>query len=81
MRWKEPSMKDWMPVFEEGSGKDRIVIEKGEFDYYRIRYWREQAEASRYVHASTAEEMEEDLVVEGLYDRDEARRVARTFIH
>lgn len=81
MRWKEPSVKDWMPVFEEGSGKQRIVIEKGEFDYFRIRFWRGDTEASRYVHASTAEEMEEDLVVEGIFDRNEARRVAHSFLH
>lgn len=81
MRWIEPDKKDWMPVFDEGVGKDRVTIEKGEHNYYRLRYWRGDTEALIHIHAETVNDMASILINEGMFPEEVARAVAQKIIN
>lgn len=76
MRWVDPQTKQWTPLFDEGSGKERISIEKGEIDVYRIRYWRGDKEALIHFRAGSQEELAQVLINEGLFNDDDARITA-----
>lgn len=81
MRWIEPDKKDWMPVFDEGTGKERVTIEKGEYNYYRLKYWRGDTEAVIHVQAETVDDMAGILINEGMFTEEEARVVAQRIVY
>lgn len=80
MRWMDPNTKEWESVFDEGTGKEKVTIERGERDIYRVRYWRGDTEATIHVHGETPEELADNLINEGMFAEDEARAISSRIV-
>lgn len=76
MRWIDPDAKEWKLVFDEGVGKEQVVIEKGERGIYRVSYWRGDTKATIHLHGETPEKLAESLINEGMFTELKAHSVA-----
>jgi len=77
LRWPDSNSKNWKLLFDEGDGKDRVIIEKGEHDFYRLRYWRGDTESSILLHGETADELAKRIINENIFTEDEALELAK----
>lgn len=81
LRWPDSNSRNWKLLFDEGAGKDRVIIEKGEHAFYRLGYWRGDKEASILLHGETADELAKRLINENIFTEDEARELAKKIVN
>lgn len=81
MRPVDANAKDWILLFDEGDGRKKVTIEKGEGNFYRVRYWRGNTEASLHLHGESADELAKKLINEAMFTDEEARKIAERIVN
>lgn len=74
-------MTQWTPVFNGEIGKSRVSVEKGDHGMYRITTCKKHTEVEIQIHGETPDELARNLMDEGLFPENEARRIAEKIVH